>query len=140
LSLREGGLPSADTNRFQDLSVVIGAFRERPSLRFRAEAALLHVSRHCHERADDREIKRPKEIGVSARAAAVYLPMASIESQVRRFSRMMKSYAFQDLPTNRIKKLAAEFSDEDVRASLGEDSDNRLFIFEEADGTASVMF
>lgn len=52
----------------------------------------------------------------------------------------MKSYAFQDLPPKRIKKLAAKFSDDEVRVSLGEDDDNRPFIFERPGGTASVMF
>jgi hypothetical protein len=55
------------------------------------------------------------------------------------FSRTVKSYAFQDLPRKRIKKLAAQFSDEEVRQSLGEDDHNRAFIFEQPDGTASVM-
>jgi len=51
----------------------------------------------------------------------------------------VKSYAFQDLPLKRIKKLAAEFSDADVRESIGEDQDNRAFLFEMPDGSASLM-
>ncbi len=51
----------------------------------------------------------------------------------------MKSYAFQDLPRKRIKKLAAQFSDDEIRQSLGEDDDNRAFIFEQPGGTPSFM-
>jgi hypothetical protein len=51
----------------------------------------------------------------------------------------MKSYAFQDLPPKRIKKLAAQFSDAEIQESLFEDDDNRLFIFETPGGTAEVM-
>lgn len=42
----------------------------------------------------------------------------------------MKSYAHQSLPRKRIKKLAAQFSDADIRASLPEDEDNRVYIDE----------
>ena len=52
----------------------------------------------------------------------------------------MKSYAFQDLPPKRIKKLAALFSVAEVRESLAEDDDHRAFIFEPAGSAASVMF
>jgi hypothetical protein len=52
----------------------------------------------------------------------------------------VKSYAFEDLPPKRIKKLAAQFSDAEVRASLAEDEDNRAFILELPSGNASVMY
>ena len=52
----------------------------------------------------------------------------------------MKSYAFQDLPPKRIKKLAAQFSDAEVRESLGEDEDNRAFILEPPSDAALVMY
>jgi hypothetical protein len=51
----------------------------------------------------------------------------------------MKSHAFQDLPLKRIKKLAADFSESEVRESLGEDADNKAFLFELPDGRQSVM-
>jgi hypothetical protein len=50
----------------------------------------------------------------------------------------MESHAFQNLPQKRIKKLASRFSDEEVRASLVEDEDNRAFILESGD-FAQVM-
>jgi len=53
--------------------------------------------------------------------------------------RDMESYAFQDLPPKRIKKLASKFSDEEVRASLREDDDNRAFILDQH-GVAAVMY
>jgi hypothetical protein len=52
---------------------------------------------------------------------------------------MMKSHAFQDLPLKRIKKLAADFSESEVRESLGEDDDNKAFLFESPGGGQSVM-
>lgn len=58
---------------------------------------------------------------------------------VRRLSRAVKSYAFQDLPLKRIKKLAAQFTDAEVRESICEDEDNRAFLFEMPDGRASLM-
>ena len=44
----------------------------------------------------------------------------------------MKSYAHQTLPEKRIKKLAAKFTDEEIRASLQEDAENRAYIDEQA--------
>ena len=52
----------------------------------------------------------------------------------------MKSYAHKNLPLKRIKELAAEFSDDEVRASLGEDADYHAFLFEPPDGNASIMW
>lgn len=51
----------------------------------------------------------------------------------------MRSYAFQELPLKRIKKLASEFSEEEVLESIGENEDNRAFLFEMPDGRASLM-
>ena len=44
----------------------------------------------------------------------------------------MKSYAHQSIPRKRIKKLAAKFTDDEIRASLGENEDNRAYIDEQA--------
>lgn len=41
-----------------------------------------------------------------------------------------KSYVHQSLPQKRLKKLAARYSDEEIRASLQEDDDNIAYIDE----------
>jgi Xaa-Pro aminopeptidase len=46
----------------------------------------------------------------------------------------MKSHAHQSLPRKRIKKLAAQFSDDEIRASLHEDDENRAFIYQYREG------
>jgi hypothetical protein len=51
----------------------------------------------------------------------------------------MKSYAFQHMHPKRVEKLAAQFTDDEVRDCLGEDKDNRAFIFEPSEGVASFM-
>ena len=51
----------------------------------------------------------------------------------------MESYAFQDLSRKRIKKLAARFTDDEIRASLNEDAENVAFIYEDSVAT-SVMY
>lgn len=51
----------------------------------------------------------------------------------------MESYAFQDLSRKRIKKLAARFTDDEIRASLNEDAENIAFIYEDSTET-SVMY
>jgi hypothetical protein len=51
----------------------------------------------------------------------------------------MDSYAFQDLPQKRIKKLAIRLTDDEIRASLQEDSENIAFIYEDS-GAQSVMY
>jgi hypothetical protein len=51
----------------------------------------------------------------------------------------MKSYAFQDLPPKRIKKLAAQFSDAEIKDSFREYGNDPLFLLDEPDGTASLM-
>jgi len=43
----------------------------------------------------------------------------------------MKSYAHQSLSKKRIKKLAAQFTEDEIRASLGENADNRAYIDEQ---------
>jgi hypothetical protein len=51
----------------------------------------------------------------------------------------MESYAFQDLPPKKIKKYASRFTDDEIRASLGEDADNLPFLVEEH-GFLTIMF
>ena len=50
----------------------------------------------------------------------------------------MKSKA--DESPKRIKKMARQYSDEEVRASLGEDDDTRAFLFEHPNGLTEVMY
>ncbi len=46
----------------------------------------------------------------------------------------MKSFAHQSLSAKRIKKLAAQISDDEVRDSLGDTDNNRPFIWEVRSG------
>lgn len=51
----------------------------------------------------------------------------------------MKSFAHRSLPLKKIKKLAAQFSERDIQASLPT-SVERCYLFETADGGAVVGF
>jgi hypothetical protein len=59
--------------------------------------------------------------------------------QCNQLELLMESYAHQDLPRKRIKKLAAKFTDEEIRASLLESHEHRAFIMQDL-GEPTLMF